>query len=599
MSEQTTRPACGDRGRAASATVWAPASSDGGAHSYRRWKLLHRSGRAQKRCPLTEGDLHVLASAAAAQNNTNEEFSSLLPRNHFQRTYDLMQILLNEDADGNLILINNATSDVVAKTYFKVPATKKAMLSSLADFCGRMLETASVEDFARYASISMNCRIMTADWIQLHDLLCRIENLEKSIESNMIDAFEVFADAAIEGLDTASKKTKSKNAWSIPIKDLRAVKRFIGEKKEFLKRYPKLLIQEVANYPQSSGVQEILYSNSMTDPVIQWQNKPDQASKCLRTVKYGDTAVTAATVSLNGAVLAFGDEEGLVRIVKYDSAEMVHSFSGHSQRVTDMCFTDSIGQTLVSASADSSLMVWDTVACARLATLHHGDSVVSACRYFEWSKCVLSAGWNGMVRAFAPVMGQWKTASVLDRELSVGSAINCLDCHPTRPVIVVGCWDATLKLYQLAPVKRLAVMRGHVSAVRTAQFVAMGKQIISTGMDGDIRVWATDHGVQVGMFAGHTLPVRAMIPLANDIVTVSEDTTIKVWSSSLGVPLFRQSTDDKATSISLSVDCGLLAVGFGSGVISLFKTQSTDRCVWSHHVDSAVASVRFFGQLIV
>uniref|UniRef100_A0A914W5H3 Uncharacterized protein n=1 Tax=Plectus sambesii TaxID=2011161 RepID=A0A914W5H3_9BILA len=90
-----------------------------------------------------------------------------------------------------------------------------------------------------------------------------------------------------------------------------------------------------------------------------------------------------------------------------------------------------------------------------------------------------------------------------------------------------------------------------------------------------------------------------MIPLANDIVTVSEDTTIKVWSSSLGVPLFRQSTDDKATSISLSVDGGLLAVGFGSGVISVFKTQSTDRCVWSHHVDSAVASVRFFGQLIV
>jgi WD40 repeat protein len=167
--------------------------------------------------------------------------------------------------------------------------------------------------------------------------------------------------------------------------------------------------------------------------------------------------------------------------------------------------------------------------CAcRLATLRNGDNVVSACRYFDWAKCVLSAGWDGMVRAFAPAQGQWKTAPVLDRELSVGSAINCLDCHPTRPVIVVGCWDATLKLYQLAPVKRLAIMRGHDSAVRTVQFVAMGKQIISTGMDGDIRVWSTDHGVQVGMFAGHTLPVRAMAPIADDIVTVSDDTTVKV-----------------------------------------------------------------------
>jgi WD40 repeat protein len=80
-------------------------------------------------------------------------------------------------------------------------------------------------------------------------------------------------------------------------------------------------------------------------------------------------AVTAATASLNGVVLAFGDEEGIVRIVKYESAEMVHSFTGHSQRITDLCFTDAFGRTLVSASNDASLMVWDTEACARRVSL--------------------------------------------------------------------------------------------------------------------------------------------------------------------------------------------------------------------------------------
>src|SRR5262249_40395112 len=79
-------------------------------------------------------------------------------------------------------------------------------------------------------------------------------------------------------------------------------------------------------------------------------------------IKLNGKGCTALQFSTDGRRLAWGEEE---RIQLWDlgKGRLLHTFRGHEGNVTCLRFTPD-GRTLVSASTDSTLLVWDLAALA-------------------------------------------------------------------------------------------------------------------------------------------------------------------------------------------------------------------------------------------
>ncbi len=83
------------------------------------------------------------------------------------------------------------------------------------------------------------------------------------------------------------------------------------------------------------------------------------------------------------------------------------------------------------------------------------------------------------------------------------------------------------------------ILRGHNGSVPSVAFSPDGKQIVSGSEDNTIRVWDANKGAELMTLRGHRGSVRsvALSPDGKWIVSGSEDNTIRVWDANKGVEL--------------------------------------------------------------
>ena len=70
------------------------------------------------------------------------------------------------------------------------------------------------------------------------------------------------------------------------------------------------------------------------------------------------TIIRKLRVSPNGKLLALGDEEGWIRIVRLDNFEVATTFRAHDGRVSDLDFNPD-SRILLSAGRDGTIRFWD------------------------------------------------------------------------------------------------------------------------------------------------------------------------------------------------------------------------------------------------
>ena len=70
-------------------------------------------------------------------------------------------------------------------------------------------------------------------------------------------------------------------------------------------------------------------------------------------------AVTAVAVQPGGALIAFGDDRGQVRLVESNAAGRMHEIRSLSAAVAALAFT-AAGDELVGVAADGTIVRWDT-----------------------------------------------------------------------------------------------------------------------------------------------------------------------------------------------------------------------------------------------
>ncbi|XP_050373061.1 uncharacterized protein LOC126790760 [Argentina anserina] len=89
----------------------------------------------------------------------------------------------------------------------------------------------------------------------------------------------------------------------------------------------------------------------------------------------GSSVVRIVYNRLNG-LLAVAADDLIIRLFDVVASRMVRKFEGHTDRVTDMCFSED-GKWLLSSSMDGSLRVWDVILARQIDALHVDVSVTA------------------------------------------------------------------------------------------------------------------------------------------------------------------------------------------------------------------------------
>lgn len=97
-------------------------------------------------------------------------------------------------------------------------------------------------------------------------------------------------------------------------------------------------------------------------------------------------------------------------------------------------------------------------------------------------------------------------------------------------------------------------------------------------MDGSVIMWSADNGVMVGSLTGHALPISELrfSPSGLELVTVSDDHSLKVWSGTLGKQVCSQKLDENSASTVCVFSPGgdLLLIGYHCGTVSLLNVST-------------------------
>jgi WD40 repeat protein len=155
-------------------------------------------------------------------------------------------------------------------------------------------------------------------------------------------------------------------------------------------------------------------------------------------------AVLDVAFSPDGRLLATACGDGLARLWRVTTGELVRTLSGHTDDVTSVAFSPD-GRLLVTASRDHDARIWD-VASGRMVRLLHGHAAfVSDAQFSADGRWVVTAG-------------------------------------PAK----AGVWATTATDLALF---RLVFLAGHVGPINAAAFAPRGWLLATAGSDGTVRTY--------------------------------------------------------------------------------------------------------------
>jgi len=335
-------------------------------------------------------------------------------------------------------------------------------------------------------------------------------------------------------------------------------------------------------------------------------------------------------LSPDGALLAVGDDEGLVRIVRLDSFEVVRTIRAHTQRVSDLDFSPD-NRTLLSAGRDGVIRYWEVESGRQLRELRIPNTIPYSARMnrasperwlimgdrsgflYAWdltknrvitnvklhngpvlsvgyqpggSGAFFSAGGDGELKVRQP-MGQRFIVKAHD-----GSVFQAGYSASGNLLYTVGS-DRKAKIWSTAKLQKQepqAILEGHLRYVLAADMSLDEKMLATGGADKAINLWEVTTGKLVARLQGHTSDVEALsfAPNGKFVVSTSEDKSVRIWSVDNReelVRLFFQKNGEKYAGVTLDNQV------FGDRESGLLSIYIDGKKAASHEADRVVQYV--------
>ncbi len=203
-----------------------------------------------------------------------------------------------------------------------------------------------------------------------------------------------------------------------------------------------------------------------------------------------DVPIHALVFAADSLELHGGDASGSRQVWLFAAAQPVRQFN-HGGPVYSLAI-DSTATTLVSASADQTVRIWDLQSGQQRAQLSGHQGAVYGVAVSLDGALAVSSGTDKTVRLWDVVGGrQLKLLNTLPE------TAYALAMHPQGRSVVAAGADRKAHLLDLLTGSEQRTFEGHPDYVHAAAFNPSGTRLVSYGYAGHLRIWNVENGAVV------------------------------------------------------------------------------------------------------
>lgn len=198
---------------------------------------------------------------------------------------------------------------------------------------------------------------------------------------------------------------------------------------------------------------------------------------------------------------------------------------GHAGEVFGCAYSHD-GGLLLSAGWDGHLRAWDPGTLQPVAALQVGHKPLSSCAFSPDGQLWLSGSMEGMLTAHDAGSQQVAWAFIAHTR-----PISAIHYAPDGQLFATASWDRRVALRALGKEREPKVLAGHRDIVAGCQFTPDGKRLLSWSYDGAVRLWDVNLGREAAILGEHGTRVTAgaVSPGGRWAVSGGINGGIKLW----------------------------------------------------------------------
>jgi WD40 repeat protein len=279
------------------------------------------------------------------------------------------------------------------------------------------------------------------------------------------------------------------------------------------------------------------------------------ASGALLALNNNDTT-TALALAI--AATRLESSPGIARQALYEAAYtpgIRRRLLGHSGPVLDVTF-GADGLTIVTASADHTLILWDTTTGEVIRQLGADGT-----GHQSWVRGVaVSPGGNALLSCSDDqtlILWDGSTGAMIRRFVGHTDIVSDVAFTPDGRQALSGSWDKTLILWDVQTGEPLRTFVGHTDPVTSVAISPDGRTALSASIDTTLILWNLSTGEMIRRFEGHADPVMsvAFSPDGTQAISGSRDRYMLLWDVNTGTIIHRfEGHSARVLSVAFSPD---------------------------------------------
>ncbi len=233
--------------------------------------------------------------------------------------------------------------------------------------------------------------------------------------------------------------------------------------------------------------------------------------------------------SPDGRYILTGSGDRIIKLWDAGTGELVRTFEGSESRVTSVAFSPD-GKRIISGCDDHSVVFWDVSNSQVISSFNsHNGEVRSVCFTPDGEYVLSSSGTEIM-------LSESETGRMVKAFEGRTNSISSIVFTPDGKYILTGCFDNTLKLWEVSTGKLIRIFEGHEGIIKSIDVSSDGKYAISGSADSKVGIWDISTAKLVRVLEGHKDIVTSVkfSPDNNFVLSSSWDNTVKLWDLSDG-----------------------------------------------------------------
>ncbi|MEA5568726.1 WD40 repeat domain-containing protein [Anabaena sp. UHCC 0399] len=249
-----------------------------------------------------------------------------------------------------------------------------------------------------------------------------------------------------------------------------------------------------------------------------------------KTLTGHSDSVWSVVITDSGRTLVSASADQTIKVWNLDTKEIISTLTGHTDTVRAIALSAD-GQTLASGSGDQTIKVWNFQTFELMRTINANSGPVWSVAISDDGQILVSGNEDGSIKIW-----NLYTDKLLHTMNGHEGRVFSVAISPDGKTFATGGLDKTIKVWELRTGKLICAIAKHDDAVRSVIFSSDGKTLASASWDKTIKIWNWQTSELLHTLVGHTSRV-VTLSLGSDqktLVSGSIDNSIKIWNWQTG-----------------------------------------------------------------